>query len=257
MPTETPPAPPAAPFAPADAAEMLLAYQGVVVHDLRGDLNGLLLTVDFLRRQLGGRPEVASLFGETLGDLDHVRDSLTRTLNQLEMVGHARRIAGGRDAADQADQSLSDVLADGSRHQLADRARRRQVNLRLPAADGVTVRADAVLLQLVLQRLVSAFVDLGKKTDLVVTVERVDHRARIHFRLTDPAQMPADLLDRGAAVVSGQPSPGPAMAVGLAAKLATLLGGVLRKRVPDEGGGLCLELPTGGTTGRGGGVQPT
>ena len=254
MATETPPPPQTASAAPApaDTAEMLLAYQGVVVHDLRGDLNGLLLTVDFLRRQLGGRPEVAALFAETLGDLDHVRDSLTRTLNQLEMVGHARRVAGGRNPPEQADQSLSTVLADVSRHQLADRARRRQVNLQLPTDGQVTVKADTVLLQLTLQRLVNAFVDMGKKTDLVVTAERLGHdRAAVYFSLTDPAQMPPDLLDRGAAVVPGQPATGPVMAAGLAAKLATLLGGTLRKAEPEKGGGLCLELPLGAAAGGG------
>ena len=246
MATETPPSLPAAAPVPADAAEMLLAYQGVVVHDLRGDLNGLLLTVDFLRRQLGGRPEVAAVFGETLGDLDHVRDSLTRTLNQLEMVGHARRIAGGRDSAERADQSLSDVVADVARHQLADRARRRQVNLRLPTDGGVTIKADSVLLQLALQRLLAAFIELGKKTDLVVTAERSGtDRARIYISLTDPAQVPPDLLARGAAVVPGDRATGPVMAIGLAAKLATLLGGTLRKAEPEKGGGLCLELPIG------------
>ena len=250
MATETSPPLPAAAPAPADAAEMLLSYQGVVVHDLRGDLNGLLLTVDFLRRQLGGRPEVASLFADTLGDLDHVRDSLTRTLNQLEMVGHARRVAGGRESSEQADQSLSDVVADVARHQLADRARRRQVNLRLPTDGGVTIKADSVLLQLALQRLLHAFVDLGKKTDLTVTAERLDRdRAGIYISLADPAQVQADLLERGAAVVPGQPAPAPVMAIGLAAKLATLLGGVLRKAEPEKGGGLCLELPVGTTGG--------
>ena len=248
MATETTHSQPAAPNAPApaDAAEMLLAYQGVVVHDLRGDLNGLLLTVDFLRRQLGGRPEVAALFADTLGDLDHVRDSLTRTLNQLEMVGHARRVAGGRESSEQADQSLSDVVADVARHQLADRARRRQVNLKLPTDGAVTIKADSVLLQLALQRLLHAFVDLGRKTDLIVTVERLAaDRAVIYISLSDPAQVPADLIVRGAAVVPGQPATAPVMAVGLAAKLATLLGGTLRNAEPEKGGGLCLELPVG------------
>jgi signal transduction histidine kinase len=119
------------------------------------------------------------LFADTMGDLDHVRGSLTRTLNQLEMVGHARRIVGGRDSSERADQSLSDVLAELARHQLADRARRRQVNLRLPTDGGVTITADSVLLQLALQRLLNAFVDLGKKTDLVVTAEQSGDRARI------------------------------------------------------------------------------
>lgn len=239
--------------APADAAEMLLAYQGVVVHDLRGDLNGLLLTVDFLKRQLGNRPEVASLFADTMGDLDHVRESLTRTLNQLEMVGHARRIVGGRDSPERAELSLSATLADVARHQLADRARRRQVNLRLPTDGGVTVTADAVLLQLAMQRLLNAFVDLGKKTDLNVTTEQVgDDRVRLYISLADPAQTPPELLERGAAAVPGQPTPGPVMAVGLAAKLAVLLGGTLRKAEPEKGGGLCLELPIDAAGGDGG-----
>jgi hypothetical protein len=42
------------------------------------------------------------------------------------------------------------------------------------------------------------------------------------------------------------------MAIGLAAKLATLLGGVLRRAEPEKGGGLCLVLPVDAAAGDGG-----
>src|SRR3954470_17782764 len=108
----------------ANLPELLQAYQSSVVHDLRGDLNGLLLTLDFLRRQLSSRPETATLFGDSLGDLDHVRTTLTRTLNQLEAVGHARRVVGGRDTPITTDQNLADVVAEVVQT-LGERVRRR------------------------------------------------------------------------------------------------------------------------------------
>ncbi|HEX8912669.1 MAG TPA: hypothetical protein VF796_09955, partial [Humisphaera sp.] len=77
-----PSAPPPVPAPPANCAELLLAYQGTVVHDLRGELNGLLLTIDFVRRQLGAHPQVNAAVGEALQDLDGMRGGLTRTLNQ-------------------------------------------------------------------------------------------------------------------------------------------------------------------------------
>jgi hypothetical protein len=195
------------------------------------------------------------LFADTMGDLDHVRGSLTRTLNQLEMVGHARRIVGGRDSPERAEQSLSDVLAELARHQLADRARRRQVNLRLPTDGGVTITADSVLLQLALQRLLNAFVDLGTHAgpDRDASVPATAHPHLLHPRR--PGPIAPDLLERGAAVVPGQPTPGACDAIGLAAKLATLLGGVLRRAEPRQCGGVvCLVLPVArggpGTAGR-------
>ncbi|MDB5294427.1 MAG: hypothetical protein JWO31_410 [Phycisphaerales bacterium] len=248
---------PSDPKLAADAcAESLLAYQGVVVHDLRGDLNGLLLTVDFLRRQLGGRPDIGPQITDTLGDIDHARDGLLRTLNQLEMVGHARRVAGGRAfGGEGSDQDLAAVVAEVMKHQLADRARRRQVDLVLPEPGGVTLRADGVLLQLVVQRLLSAFVDLARKTELRVTAGRQPgHRVVLGVTLADSAQFPADLLDRATAAVPGSPAPAALSAVALAAKLAGLLGGALVAVGPEEGGGLRLELPDG-TEGEGAGSE--
>src|SRR5687768_12046369 len=161
------------PDSPADTsalcAELLLAYQSSVVHDLRGDLNGLLLTLDYLRRQLAGRPDTASMFGESLGDLDNVRSSLTRTLNQLEAVGHARRVVGGRDQPAPMEQNLANVVADVVQL-LGERIRRRNVSVSLPPERDVVIRVDPVLFHLAIHRILGALVDLSKNGEIRLSV---------------------------------------------------------------------------------------
>lgn len=228
-------------------AELLLAYQGVVVHDLRGDLNGLLLTVDFLRRQLGTRPDIAGPIGETLGDLDSVRDSLTRTLNQLDMVGYARRTVTGRAAPEHAEQNVTGVVAATLQDHVADSARRRNLVIEPPQKTDLAVKADPVLLQLVIQRMLMAMTEAGRQTKLRLAVEKIgDDRVAICATFADPNQFPPDLYDRAATSPPSELKPGAAMALALAIRMAEQMGGVLRKNDPERGGGLCLELPTNG-----------
>jgi signal transduction histidine kinase len=234
--------------------ELLQAYQASVVHDLRGDLNGLLLTLDFLRRQLAARPETATMFGDSLGDLDQVRTTLTRTLNQLEAVGHARRVVGGRDTVLPAEQNLADVVGEVV-HVLSDRIRRRNVVISLPQDRDVVVRVDPVLLQLCLHRILSALVELSKNGEIRLAVNRVGTGdapaaakppAVIRASVPDARQVPADLFDRAHSLSSATPQPIPATVIGiaLADRLAQQLGGRLKKESGEDGSfTIVLELP--------------
>lgn len=233
------------PLQPAHSAvlpELLLTYQSAVVHDLRGDLNGLLLTLDFLRRQLAGRPETASLFGESLGDLDHVRTSLTRTLNQLEAVGHARRVVGGREQPSAVEQNLADVVTDLV-HALGEKVRRRNIAVARPPSRDVMVNVDPVLLQLVLHRLLTAIVDLSRNAELRLSVTApAAGVAGVRAEVSDAKPFPPDLLDRAANVAAAAPPiPNAVLAIGLAMRLAEQLGGSLR-RAAGEGGAVTFEL---------------
>jgi K+-sensing histidine kinase KdpD len=241
-----------APDQPADTsalcAELLLAYQSSVVHDLRGDLNGLLLTLDFLRRQMASRPETASLFGESLGDMDHVRSSLTRTLNQLEAVGHARRVVGGRETPSPLEQNLATVIGDVVQL-LGDRIRRRNVSISLPPERDVVIRVDPVLFHLTLHRILAALVDLSKNGEIRISVSgQPGGPATVRVSVLDARLIPADLVGR-AMNIDAVPAPVPhaVAAIALAMRLAEQLGGSLRREASGEENTftLVLELPAG------------
>jgi hypothetical protein len=230
-------------------SELLLSYQSSVVHDLRGDLNGLLLTLDFLRRQLAARPDTATLFAESLGDLDAVRGSLTRTLNQLESVGHARRVIGGRDTPSPVDQNLAAVAGEVL-HALAERIRRRGVNLVGPGSADVVVKADPVLLRLALHRIFSALVDLTRNAELRLEISLSNPTtARVRATLLDARMVPADLMEKASDLQNRPPPiPNAVLAMGLSVKLAEQMGGRFRRLDAAEGAfSVELELPVMGT----------
>jgi hypothetical protein len=229
-------------------SELLLAYQSSVVHDLRGDLNGLLLTLDFLRRQLAARPDTATLFSDSLGDLDNVRGSLTKTLNQLESVGHARRVIGGRDQPSPVDQNLAAVASEVL-HALGDRIRRRGVTMIGPQSADVVVHADPVLLRLALHRVMSALVDLTRNAELEVGVDMaMPSTARVRAVIRDARMVPADLMVKADDLQNKPPPiPNAVLAMGLSMKLAQQMGGRLRQMTTEEGTyGVELEMPVGG-----------
>lgn len=233
----------------ANCSELLQAYQSSVVHDLRGDLNGLLLTLDFLRRQLAARPETATMFGDSLGDLDHVRTALTRTLNQLEAVGHARRVVGGRDRPTPADQNLGDVVAEVVQS-LSERVRRRNVAVSLPQERDVVLKVDSVLLHLALHRIISALVEISKNGEIRFSVGRVSEDpaspAVIRAWVADGRVMPEEMFQRAATVGPATPHPVPptVMAIALASKLAEQLRGTFNhERGEDDSLTIQLELP--------------
>ncbi|QOV87732.1 HAMP domain-containing histidine kinase [Humisphaera borealis] len=242
---------------PANAcAELLLEYQGVVVHDLRGELNALLLTVDYVRRQVGARPELAQVFGDTLGDLDHVRTSVNRTLYQLELVGVARKSLAKKAAAEFAPQNLCDIVRDVMKQFLNARAHRRHVSLAdLPASD-LAVRADPVLLHLAVQRLLHGMIDLGRDAEMGIEIrepgldgdatvsgtgDRSPPTATLHVRFTPPQKAVSEVMSQLDVKEVRDDKSTSLNALRLTARLAEAMGGRLQYNQRDAE--VRLELP--------------
>jgi K+-sensing histidine kinase KdpD len=219
-------------------SELLSAYQGTVVHDLRGELNGLLLTIDFVRRQVSLMPNTPPILVESLQDLDKMRRSLTSTLNELDVVGHARRVTSGRQAAHRGDANLGDVISAAVR-QMEERARRRDVQLALTPAADIYLSVDPVLVQLTIQRVLFAAVEGIRKSDVRIWSERRGEDVAVHVRVGDATPFAQDTLTR-AISAARNPMQQVAVALQLAGWLAESLGGVLT-REPD-GAGLLFTL---------------
>lgn len=213
--------------------ELLSAYQGTVVHDLRGELNGLLLTIDFVRRQVGMMPNTPPILVESLQDLDKMRRSLTSTLNELDVVGHARRVTSGRQPAHRGDSNLGDVISAAVR-QLEERARRREVQIDLTPAADLYVSSDPVLVQLTIQRLLFAAIEGVRKSDVRIWCERRDDRVAVHVRVGDAAPFAQDALAKAIAAARN-PMQQVAVALQLTGCLAESLGGDLTREADGTG----------------------
>ncbi len=226
-------------------AGLLLEYQGVVVHDLRGDLNGLLLTVDFLRRQLAARPEVAALLGETLGDLGQVRGALNRTLGQLDLVGQARRVLANPASGDIGRLNLAEAVAAVVQNQLGGRPIRRGVTVVAPTPANIQVRVDPALLHLALERLLCGWADLARDTAMRVAVERSPSAgngvAVVRAVFDAPQRGAAEAASMALLPAGGGARSGPVAAIRLARCLIEGIGGRVRPDALNRE--ISMELP--------------
>src|SRR5213082_3287067 len=67
-------------------------YLSFLSHDLRGGLNGVLLMIEVLRRDLAAEPK----FAESLEDLDVMRRSILETVQTMDRFLHAERFRKGK-----------------------------------------------------------------------------------------------------------------------------------------------------------------
>jgi signal transduction histidine kinase len=125
-------------------------YLSFLSHDLRGGLNGVLLMVEVLKRELAGEPR----FGESIEDLDAMRRSIMDTVGTMDRFLHAELFRAGkvtpRTSTVDLRMVLSDVLA-----QFTYLARDKGVQLRVEIPTGVAVVTDKDLLALIVQNLIS------------------------------------------------------------------------------------------------------
>src|SRR5205085_12206087 len=73
----------------ADAQSKYLSF---LSHDLRGGLNGVLLMIEVLRRDLVSEPK----FAESLDDLDVMRRSILENVSTMDRFLHAERFRKGK-----------------------------------------------------------------------------------------------------------------------------------------------------------------
>jgi signal transduction histidine kinase len=73
-------------------AAAMTKFLSFLSHDLRGGLNGAVLMIEVLRRQLATEPK----FAEAMEDLEVVRRSILETVSTMERFLHAERLRLGR-----------------------------------------------------------------------------------------------------------------------------------------------------------------
>jgi signal transduction histidine kinase len=131
------------------AAEAQSKHLSFLSHDLRGSLNGILLTVEVLRRQLVSTPSMA----ESLDDLDVMRHAILDTVATMDRFLYAEKFRRGKVEAKLGTVDVSSLL-----HDMAVRfhalAREKKIDLVVDPAICPPVVSDRELILLILQNVV-------------------------------------------------------------------------------------------------------
>jgi signal transduction histidine kinase len=124
-------------------------YLSFLSHDLRGGLNGVLLMIEVLRRDLAKEPK----FGESLEDLDVMRRSILETVGTMDRFLHAERFRKGKVQVRPARIDVKRLVNEVATH-FSYQAKDKKINFVQEVPDGIAVTSDKELVTVILQNLV-------------------------------------------------------------------------------------------------------
>jgi signal transduction histidine kinase len=124
------------------------SFMSFLSHDLRGSLNGMVLMIEVLKRELQDRPE----FAETIDDLTLMRKSVLTSVTIMERYLQADRLRRRRIPCHPRPVRLGPLVRDVA-GLYAEPARARGVEWAIEIPDDAAVSADVALLTTALQEL--------------------------------------------------------------------------------------------------------
>jgi signal transduction histidine kinase len=152
---------------PAQAEPAAMAkFLSFLSHDLRGGLNGAVLMIEVLKRQLGVDPKLAS----AVEDLEVVRRSILETVATMERFLNAERLRMKHFQPKHGPVNVADLVKEVERsnaHALRERAMSLEVHIDPPE---LVIDSDRQLLMMVLQNLVSNGIKYGRRGSVRVAV---------------------------------------------------------------------------------------
>jgi signal transduction histidine kinase len=140
------------------SAEAYSKHLSFLSHDLRGNLNGILLTVEVLRRQEGGSPDRS----EFVNDLDMMRRSILDTVSAMDRFLHADKLRRGKVEVKLGEVDLESLIREIT-PQFAEVAKEKGVAIVVETTNCPKVVTDRELVQLIMQNLVGNAVKYTKK----------------------------------------------------------------------------------------------
>jgi len=135
-------------------------------HDLRGGLNGVLLMVEVLKRELAGETR----FQDSVHDLDAMRQSILDTVATMDRFLHAERFRQGKVQPHNTTIHLDALLNDLSTH-FRLLASAKGIELTVAVAGQLTVFVDKDLLLLIVQNLLSNAIKYSPKGKVALKAE--------------------------------------------------------------------------------------
>jgi signal transduction histidine kinase len=216
-------------------------YMSFLSHDLRGGLNGVLLMIEVLRRDLSQQPQFAS----SLEDLDLMRRSVLETVGTMDRFLHAERFRLGKVQVRPAPIDLA-VLAQEVTGQFAYQARDKGLELRVDLSGAGALVSDKSLIVLIVQALISNAIKYSRRGLIEVTATTAGLPRGIACRICVRDQGPGLAGERLEQLLGDVVMSGPATGLGLviARQAAEALGGTLgAQSVLGEGSTFYLDLP--------------
>ena len=175
----------------ASSAEAQAKHLSFLSHDLRGSLNGILLMIEVLKREL----QQHESFAESLEDLDVMRRSILETVTTMDRFLYAERFRKGKVVVKNGPvnigQLVDDVIA-----QFSYQARDKDLPLRSEIPPGTLITTDRALVNVTLQNLIGNAVKFTRKGEIKVTaMPIVDGVLRVTVSDTGPG-MDASKLEK-------------------------------------------------------------
>jgi signal transduction histidine kinase len=224
------------------AAEAQSKHLSFLSHDLRGNLNGILLTVEVLRRQLVSTPSMS----ESLEDLDVMRHAILDTVATMDRFLYAEKFRRGKVEAKLGAVDVSSLL-----HDMAVRfhalAREKRIELMVDPAVCPPVVSDRELILLILQNVVGNALKYTKQGSVrLAAAGQGDGGCRISITDTGPGIAPDQVERLFDAYTRGEThgQKGIGLGLSIAHQAADVLGAKLRvESQVGKGSTFHLDLP--------------
>ena len=219
-------------------------YLSFLSHDLRGGLNGVLLMIEVLRRDLAKEQK----FADSLEDLDMMRRSILESVGTMDRFLHAERFRKGKVQVKpgpvRLERLVNEVIA-----QYSYQARDKGIELRAEIGKGLELTSDRELLALILQNLVANAVKFSKEGAVRVVSSDTGCPDGVVCRVSvidqGPGIAPEKLSELFGAFQRGDThgQPGTGLGLSIARQAADLLGAKLwAESEPGRGTTFHLEL---------------
>lgn len=227
-------------------SEAIAKFLSFLSHDLRGGLNGAVLMLEVVRRQLVKDENQA----ETVGDLDMVRHSILETVALMDRFVFAERLRIGRVPVNIGGVDLSSLMEQLAK-EYAPAAQERGSVLQLEIDPRLSVQTDQNLLRRLLGNLIDNAIKFSRR-------QPVQIRAISGAAATSANSARIEIIDRGAGMAAEKieqlnapldvtetyGKKGAGMGLYLARRIAKLLGATLRiEPATSQGTTVVLELP--------------
>jgi signal transduction histidine kinase len=220
-------------------------YISYLNHDLRGGMNGILLMVEVLKRELGR----ANQFPDAAEDLEAMRRAVFDAVATMDRFVFAHRLGRGkhkpRFAPVNVKTLINDVMAS-----VTPAAREKGIDIALEVPDEpITVESDRDMLRLILQNVLSNAVrHNGKGTKVRLAARRSDAGDGCVFTIADtgggiPQEHQADLFKLSFAPGGGRGKNGVRMGLPVSKLAAELIGATLDVESTSAGTTFRLQVP--------------
>jgi signal transduction histidine kinase len=144
-------------------------YLSFLSHDLRGNLNGVLLMIEVLRRDLASEPR----FAESLDDLEIMRRSIHETVGTMDRFLHAERFRKGKVQVRSGPVNMQALVAEVI-GQFSYQAKEKKLELKSDVGPATDIVTDRELLLIILQNLVGNAIKYSKRGEVLVAATKPD-----------------------------------------------------------------------------------